>query len=103
MALSSDVLFASKLSEADRRDPKGWNERVFDAPNHRHYGPARRLHLILMQITGNYSSIDSLFAADNDMTWDTLLSFHLAQNRSEPESQRRVISEWLFYADWQEQ
>ncbi|MEQ6333253.1 hypothetical protein [Sphingobium sp. MK2] len=103
MALIMGDLGDSKLSALARRDPKGWNDRIFEEPNHRHYGPVRRLHIILMQITENYSSIDSLFAADNDMTWDTLLSFHLAQNRSEPEAQRRVISEWLFYADWQEQ
>lgn len=83
-----------------RCDPKGWCARLFDDPNHRHYGAARRLHIILMQITENYESIDRLFALDSSETWDVLLDYHLCRGDSEALAQRRVISEWLHYVSW---
>lgn len=60
--------------------------RLFDDPNHKHYGPIRRLWIMLAQL-------DLLDAADHacDGDWPGEMSVMLASNLEEKFAQRVVL------------
>lgn len=66
---------------------------IYDQPDHPHYGPVRRLHIMLLQLLG-----DELEHKQNrinhtlgDLTWDRLLSSHLLAGYTERQATRLVL------------
>ena len=77
------------------------DNRYYDQPNHPHYGPCRRLHVMLMQLTANqsYEAADRLYGSFYDETWDYALVSHLKIGISEAEAQRTVLADILWLLD----
>ena len=45
-------------------------EPIYNQPNHKYYGPARRIHLILMYLYGDaLSKIETLFEEFHGISW----------------------------------
>lgn len=62
--------------------------RIFDNPNHPHYGPVRRLWIILTQL----DLLDHAEALSrSDLKWDTALSRMIVQGVRESEAQRALV------------
>lgn len=77
------------------------DRRVHDDPSHPFYGPVRRLHVMLMQLTADhtYEAADRLYGVHFDETWDFTLVSQLRFGKSEAEAQRHVLSEMLWLLD----
>ncbi|ARK07497.1 hypothetical protein LAV_00122 [Sphingobium phage Lacusarx] len=73
------------------------SDRIYDNPNHPHYGPARRLHVMLLQLggDGSYSVMDNKYAAIFDVPWDWSLSQLLTADWPEPQAQRFIMKRTL--------
>ena len=72
--------------------------RVHDNPSHPHYGPARRLHVMLMQLTADrtYELFDRPYGVQFDETWDFSLASQLRCGKSVAAAQRRVLKDALW-------
>lgn len=74
-------------------------ERAFDDPDHKHYGPARRLMVMLLQL--GIIGWDGVAADRWDdskaigMTWDQQLCRLLNAGIDEASAQRRVLHDLL--------
>lgn len=79
------------------------DRRIHDTPSHPHYGPARRLHVMLMQLTADrpYELFDRLYGVQFDETWDFSLANQLRYGKSEAAAQRRVLKDalWILEGD----
>lgn len=65
-------------------------KRVFDDPNHPHYGPVRRMWVILAQLDllGSAESYEHL---GGGVTWDRAIARRIERGMAEPAAQRQVL------------
>ena len=75
--------------------------RIYNIPTITAYGPCRRLHVMLMQLTADitYDTADWMFTLYFEQTWDHVLVDLLQLGKSEAEAQRKVIDEMLWLID----
>jgi len=71
--------------------------RIYDNPNHRDYGPVRRLHVMLMQLVPDLEEIDKRYKDEEGETWDSFLSYLLGRGLTEPGAQRHTMTSVLHY------
>lgn len=64
-------------------------KRVFDDPNHRHYGPIRRMWVVLAQLC-LLEDADLSGPPDNP-TWDIHMAAMLTDHPAIPESTHQVV------------
>lgn len=70
--------------------------RIFDNPNHPHYGPVRRLWVVLIQLD-MLADAEAAYP-DSGATWDAALSRMLTDWLHMSESQhQRYILEYIFH------
>lgn len=67
---------------------------IYNDPNHPHYGPCRRLHLILMSIFADcdLAAIEAEYESVNERGWTTALTILLNAKVTEATAQRMIIS-----------
>lgn len=70
--------------------------RIFDQPDHRHYGPVRRLHLMLLQLTVDIGmdAFEEPYVVLFQQHWDHHLVQLLDEGMHEAEAQRLILN-WL--------
>lgn len=70
---------------------------IYDQPNHPRYGPARRLHIMVMQLTADdptvLERIDEWYWRRYRTHWSQYLSGLMDNTLSEAYAQRRVLKE----------
>ena len=71
--------------------------RIFDQPNHPHYGPVRRMHIMIMQLFTPYqlSVLDSHYHEEYNENWDDQLSRLMSWDPCEPINSRDILSRVL--------
>lgn len=69
--------------------------RIFDDPNHRHYGPVRRLWVILVQL----NLLEDAESYGGVVPWDEWLSCLMEMALSESYAQRIILSALLEKAE----
>jgi hypothetical protein len=83
--------------------------RIYDTPGHRHYGPARRLWMVLEQLLADEGGVERfetrlrLHQATLGIyrpAWDEHLHQLIAQGQSEASAQRMVIQQLLLAREW---
>lgn len=66
-------------------------------PNHRHYGPARRLWIILSQLMDDYNAAEARFEKWQGLHWCDWLVQMLDVGKTEKQAQRKVVEEMMGY------
>lgn len=67
---------------------------IADDPNHPHYGPVRRLWVMLAQLD-MLTTAETYRSPTHDVTWDEELVIHLNGNVREASAQRSVLRHLL--------
>ena len=67
------------------------SDRIYNNPNHKHYGPVRRMHIMLMQLFSDDCITDEAWLHENDPTWDRYLSEMIESGISEIVASRSVL------------
>lgn len=65
--------------------------RIFDNPNHPHYGPVRRLWVILVQLD-LLDSAEGYPYLGGGVTWDEAVAHRVARGMKESVAQRQVLT-----------
>lgn len=68
---------------------------IYDNPNHPHYGPVRRLHVMLMQLFANFDDAQLAFHDVWGRWWDDALVDFINEGRTEGDAQCRVLAIFL--------
>lgn len=84
--------------------------RIYDDPGHRHYGPVRRLWIMLEQLLADVGGMRAWeervkvyreqMGAEARPRWDEHLSDLLRSGLTEPDAQRVVIEQVLTAQKW---
>lgn len=71
--------------------------RIYDQPSHPHYGPVRRLHIMIMQLLTKHqcSVLDEHYDEQYGETWDLQLSRLMSWDPSEPINSRAILTRVL--------
>jgi len=69
----------------------------YNDPNHRHYGPSRRLHLVLMGLFADkdLGRIEGAYEGAFDESWTRTLARYLDRNIGEANAARAIIQNLL--------
>ena len=71
--------------------------RIFDQPDHRNYGPVRRMHVMLLQVYADVGldGLEEQYEEAYITTWDDSLSWFIEHGLSEPDATRVVMHRCL--------
>lgn len=73
---------------------------IYDEPNHRFYGPCRRLHLKLMELLGDeLPEVEAAYVAGLGVDWCHVTASALDMGVSEAHNARGVIKTLLYLFD----
>lgn len=77
---------------------------IYDQPNHEHYGPVRRLHVMLLQLFSDVSFHweEKAYETAHKQPWWDHLSLYLYNGMSESNAQRRVLQHFFQSYSWRE-
>lgn len=81
-----------------RIDDEGNTIPIHDTPSHPFYGPVRRLHVMLLQLTAHvrYEGVMTVYEGRCIAPWDVHLAFLLDKlGYSEAQAQGRVLADLL--------
>ncbi len=69
---------------------------IYEDPNHRFYGPSRRLYLILMQLFGDeLPALEEAYSANHGQDWTSFLEIAIGRHgMPEGHTARNVIREF---------
>lgn len=69
--------------------------RVFDNPNHPHYGPVRRTWVILAGLGVESERYDDAYARRHDTWWDSCMAGGLDEGLEEQQLKRLIVRRFL--------
>lgn len=73
---------------------------IYNDPNHPLYGPARRLHLMLLQLTADkpdFAELEARYEHNVGKSWTSTLQWWMDNGKSEPEAQRQTLRNFITY------